>query len=292
MKFGILNTYWQAEWAPDYAGAMQRAKACGYDVLECSLAGADHLGREDWREIGRQARETGIELAMAGSCPPGADLAAEDGSEAKAGLTLMRSILEKAEAAGIHDVCGIFHQTCPPNFSRAADKARCRERSVANMRQVGKMAAECGVSLSLEVLNRYESFLLNTAAEALAYVEEVGCDSVNILMDTYHMNSEEESFAGALLTAGQRLGHLHLGEYNRGLPGRGRLPWPEIGAALRAIGYKGTVSSEPFVRHGTPIALDVHLYRPIVPAQDDRSLNEEAAASLAFLHQVFAGQPA
>jgi D-psicose/D-tagatose/L-ribulose 3-epimerase len=67
------------------------------------------------------------------------------------------------------------------------------------------------------VVNRFEQFLLNTAAEAVAYVNEVGSTNLKILLDTYHMNIEEDSIAGAITTAGSLLGHLHIGENNRKL---------------------------------------------------------------------------
>lgn len=95
-------------------------------------------------------------------------------------------------------------------------------------------AADLGIHLCLEVPNRFENYILNTAEEGVAYVQEVDKENVKVMLDTFHMNIEDESIAGAIRTAGPLLGHFHTGECNRKVPGQGRIPWREIGKALRA----------------------------------------------------------
>ena len=86
---------------------------------------------------------------------------------------------------------------------------------------------------------------LNAAEEAVAYVQQVGSPNLWILLDTYHMNIEEDSFRGAIRTAGKLLGHLHTGENHRKPPGLGPIPWQEIAAALKEILFHGWVVMEP-----------------------------------------------
>ena len=158
-----------------------------------------------------------------------------------------------------------------------------------NVRTVGKIAGECGVDYCLEVLNRFEGYLLNTCAECKAFVEQVDVPAVKIMLDTFHMNIEEDSMVEAILLAGDRLGHFHVGENNRRLPGKGGMPWYEIGSALRAIGYDKNIVMEPFVRNGGGVGSDIKVWRDLSKGATDEMLDQDAAASVAFLKYVFSG---
>jgi D-psicose/D-tagatose/L-ribulose 3-epimerase len=136
------------------------------------------------------------------------------------------------------------------------------------------------VVLLVEVINRFEQFLINTAAEAVAYVDEVGSPACRILLDTFHMNIEEDSIGGAIRLAGPRLAQLHLGETNRKPPGMGRMPWPEIKGALDGIGFQGSLVMEPFVVPGGQVGRDIGVWREVVERPD---LDALARASAAFV---------
>ena len=103
------------------------------------------------------------------------------------------------------------------------------------------------------------------------------------------MNIEEDSFGGAIRLAGERLGHLHIGEANRRVPGKGRLPWTEIGSALNDIRYAGDVVMEPFVRTGGTVGSDIKIWRELEKNTNDESLDKDAKESLAFIKNVFEG---
>ena len=147
------------------------------------------------------------------------------------------------------------------------------------MTEAIKKAEDLGLIYHVEVVNRFEQFLLNTAEEAVAYVKRVGSPNLKILLDTYHMNIEEDSFDQAIRTAGALLGHLHTGESNRKPPGRGHLPWKEIGAALKATAFAGWVVMEPFLMPGGEIGRDIKVNRELMP---DSDLDEEARRACAF----------
>lgn len=157
------------------------------------------------------------------------------------------------------------------------------------MRRVGRIAGECGVDYCLEVLNRFEGYLLNTCGECRRFVEEVDVDAVKIMLDTFHMNIEEDSIVEAILLAGDMLGHFHVGENNRRLPGKGNMPWYEIGMALRAIGYDKNVVMEPFVRSGGGVGSDIKIWRDLSKGASLEQLDKDAADSVSFLRYVFGG---
>ena len=167
------------------------------------------------------------------------------------------------------------------------DKPAVRARSIASIRDMADYAEPLGIKLTLEVVNRFEQFLLNDSFEAVEYVKEVGRTNVYVMLDTFHMNIEEDSFREAILLAGKHLGHFHIGEANRKVPGSGRLPWREIAKALREIGYDGTVVMEPFVRMGGGVGSDIKIWRDISGGATDDQLDESIRQSCAFCKRIF-----
>jgi len=159
---------------------------------------------------------------------------------------------------------------------------------VAALRECCDAAGRLGVRLALEPLNRYETTLINTAAEGLALIEEVGAPNLGLLLDTFHMNIEEDSFAGAIRQAGSRLGHFHIGETNRKPPGQGRMPWPEIATALKEIDYRGPIVMEPFVKMGGQVGQDIRVWRDLSEGAAESELDEAIRQSVAFCRKTFA----
>ena len=173
------------------------------------------------------------------------------------------------------------------DYSKPIDKPGDWARSVKNVREIGKVAGDCGVDYCLEVLNRFEGYLLNTAAEGAAFVREVDVPAVKLMLDTFHMNIEEDSMGGAIRSAKGLMGHFHTGECNRRVPGQGRMPWREIGEALREIGYDGTVCMEPFVRMGGKVGSDIKVWHDLSEGADIETLDRDAAKSVAFERYMF-----
>ena len=136
--------------------------------------------------------------------------------------------------------------------------------------------------MNLECLNRFENYLLNTAQEGVQFVKEVDCDNVWVMLDTFHMNIEETSISSAIRTAGSLLGHFHTGECNRMVPGKGRMPWREIGDALKDIGYQKRIVMEPFVNMGGQVGQDIKIWRPICGDLSEERLDLDAKESVAF----------
>lgn len=120
-------------------------------------------------------------------------------------------------------------------------------------------------------------------------MEEVDVPTVKIMLDTFHMNIEEDDMMEAILLAGDKLGHFHVGENNRRLPGKGGMPWYQIGSALRAIGYDKNVVMEPFVKSGGGVGSDIKVWRDLSNGASTKMLDADAAASVAYLRNVFSG---
>jgi D-psicose/D-tagatose/L-ribulose 3-epimerase len=117
---------------------------------------------------------------------------------------------------------------------------------VDSWQQLGPVAAAAGVEIGIEPLNRFETYFLNTAADAARFCDEVGHSSVGLLLDTFHANIEEKSIGAAIRAGARHLKHLHTCENDRGIPGSGHLVWPEFFAAVREVGYDNWLTIESF----------------------------------------------
>lgn len=287
MKYGIYYAYWAREWGGDYAPYVERVKRLGFDILEISCASVPYMSRKEIDELKREKDRHDV-IITAGYGPQlSENIASEDIAIRDNALRFWEKTFPALHELGVDIVGGGLYSYWPVDYSKPIDKAGDWVRSVEGMKLMADMAAPYGINLGMEVLNRHEGYLLNEVSECVCYVDEVGKDNVKVMLDTYHMNMEEESIEGAILAAGDKLGHLHIGEVNRRLPGAyGRIPWQGIAEALRKIGYNKAVVMEPFVMMGGKVGSDIKIWRDLTHGRD---LDEAAAESVAFIRSVFEG---
>jgi len=142
------------------------------------------------------------------------------------------------------------------------------ERAVGNFRLAAGHAGERGITLAVEPLNRFETFFLNTAADAVRFCREVGEPNVKVHLDTYHMIREETSFYRAIVDTGSFLGYFHACENDRGTPGTGLVRWEEVYRGLRDAGYGGWIVIESFVPDIPELARVAAVWRRLAPSAD------------------------
>jgi D-psicose/D-tagatose/L-ribulose 3-epimerase len=286
MKHGIYYAYWEQEWKADYRPYVEKAARLGFDVLEIAATPLPSMGIPELRELKARAKDCGISLTCGHGPSAGQNLASADPSIQLDAKRFYKELLRRLEVLDIHVLGGGIYSYWPVDYSRPVDKPADWARSVAGVREVARVAGECGVAYCLEALNRFEGYLLNTATEAVAFVREVDHPAVRVMLDTFHMNIEEDGMGDAIRTAGPLLGHFHTGECNRRVPGRGRMPWREIGEALHDIGYDGCVVMEPFVRMGGTVGSDIKVWRDLSQGADEAGMGEAAQLALEFSRNV------
>ena len=288
MKYGIYYAYWAHEWGGDFLPYIAKCKRLGFDVLEVACGAFDRESDDYFRRLRAEAEEHG--MLLSGGYGPRAEhnLASPDPSVVKTAFAFYRDIFRKMELAGIDRIGGAMYSYWPVDFRAGFDKAADRERSIRNMRTLADMAAERGITLCMESLNRFEGYMINDAAEDLAYVREVDKPNVKAMLDTFHMNIEEDSMTDAIRLVGDAMGHFHVGEANRRCPNeKGRMDWVSIGKALREIGYNGYVVMEPFVLMGGQVGRDISIWRDISNGATEQTLDADAAASVRYLRGIF-----
>ena len=173
------------------------------------------------------------------------------------------------------------------DFSKKFDKHADTERSIKRMSQLADIASNHGITLCMETLNRFEGYMLNDHNECIKYVKAVNKPNVKVMLDTFHMNIEEDSLTEAIRDSGNLLGHFHIGEANRRCPyPQSRMNWTSIGNALREIGYNEYIVMEPFVRMGGQVGHDVSLWRDLSHGADDNQLDADAAYSVNYIRSI------
>jgi D-psicose/D-tagatose/L-ribulose 3-epimerase len=152
---------------------------------------------------------------------------------------------------------------------------------VGRLRGLAEYAADHGVVLCVEPLNRFETSFINLASHVIELVDRVAHPACQVMLDTFHMNIEEQSLGDAIRAVGPRLRHFHSCENDRGTPGQGHVPWSDVAAALRDINYDGPVVIESFTSQVKAIARAAAIWRPLAPSQDAL-----AREGLAFLRKL------
>jgi D-psicose/D-tagatose/L-ribulose 3-epimerase len=282
MKYGIYYAYWEQEWEADYKYYIEKAARLGFDILEIAASPLPNYSNKEIAELKACALNNGITLT-AGHGPSAAqNLSSSDPAIRANAKAFFTDLLKRLYKLDIHLIGGAIYSYWPVDYTRPIDKKGDWERSVESVREIARVAEDCGVDFCLEVLNRFENYLLNTAEEGVDFVKQVNHPNVKVLLDTFHMNIEEDSIGGAIRTAGAYLGHLHTGECNRKVPGKGRVPWGEIREALHDIGYDGGVVMEPFVKMGGTVGSNIKVWRDISSGADENKLDNDASDALTF----------
>ena len=172
------------------------------------------------------------------------DISSEDEAAVKAGEDKLNKILEILAELGSGYLAGVIYSALNKYMQPATAKGR--QNSIDVLRRVADRAQSLGIQLGLEVVNRYETNIMNTAREGLAYIRELDHPNVGIHMDTYHMNIEESDMFQPVLDSGEKLVYVHIGESHRGYLGSGSVDFDTFFKALDRIGYQGPITFESF----------------------------------------------
>ena len=282
-KVGIYYAFWTHEWDVDFVPFIRKVKKLGFDQLELNGGTVATMSSAEQRSLKQMADEEELILSYGIGLQKQYDVSSLDDQVRSNGVDFMKRMIDSVANMGGGMIGGTVHSywpgVMPPDLTT---KQPIWDRSLESMSILAPYAAERGVHLNVEVLNRFEQFLINDSHEALAYMQQLNQPAVGILLDTFHMNIEEDSFGDAIRRVGSYLSAFHLGEANRKMPGTGRMPWAEIKEALDAIGFDGPMVMEPFVMPGGQIGRDIGVWRDMVK---DPDLDAMASTSAAWVRK-------
>jgi D-psicose/D-tagatose/L-ribulose 3-epimerase len=260
---------------------LPRVAGLGFDWIELPIEGVDDL---DYGRAATLLRERGMGVSVCAAIGPERDLIHPDPAVRASGAAYVRHCIEAAATLGARTVVGPLYSAVGRTWQMSAEeRARDTALLVEQLGALAKHAAGHGVCLCVEPLNRFETSFLNLTSQAIAVVDQVDSPACALLLDTCHMNIEERSIGDAIRAAGPRMRHFHACENDRGAPGSGHVPWEEVAAALRDVGYDGPVVIESFTSKVQSIARAAAIWRPLAESQDAL-----AGEGLAFLRRLLA----
>lgn len=261
-------------------------KAAGYDFAELLVPEPGELNLAQTRKA---LQDAGLGVVLAARVNLDRNLTSDDVAKRRAGQAYLKYCAETAQALGASIVGGplfgnplVFAGRAPHVVSEELRQARV-DWCVEGLKIGGDAALACGMRFGVEPLNRFETDVLNTTRQGVALMKLVSHPAVGLVLDTFHMNMEDDDIPGALRDAAQHMIHFQANENHRGFLGTGHLDWNPIIRALADIGYVGTISLEPFRRRDERIGIPFAQWKP--PVTDEAV---ELAASCAFIKSLIA----
>jgi len=221
--------------------ALRKTAEHGYRTIEFAYLRPEKF---DLDRLATLARSLDVEIGVTMGLPLDRDVSSEDPATVAAGAAMLADAVRAVRDIGGNKLGGILY-SAHTKYNRQPTR-RGWDNSVAAIARTAGLARESGIDLVLEVVNRFETNLLNTTAQGLRFIEETGSDHVRLHLDTFHMNIEEANPAAAIRLAGDRLGYFHIGESNRGYLGDGVIDFDLIFDALLDIDYKRDIVFESF----------------------------------------------
>jgi D-psicose/D-tagatose/L-ribulose 3-epimerase len=241
-RIGIHALVWAGSWgAAECERAVANTKEAGYDLIELPVfqpAAMDITALQ--RALA--AHELGATCSLGLGFHN--DINSEDPDSVARGEQTLNDALSAARDLGSPYLGGVIFSALGPYADMPTPGGR--RNSVDVIRRLAERAAASDITIGLEFVNRYESNLLNTAAQTMEYIAEVGAPNVVVHLDSYHMNIEENDFRQPVLDSRDRLGYVHIGENHRGYLGQGHVDFAQLFGALAEVGYDGVITFESF----------------------------------------------
>lgn len=281
MLFGASTFIWVSPFSTANIDLLTKVKNMGYDIIEIAVEDTRII---DWKLIKDIARDLDLKITISGAFGPERDISSTDPAFREIGKQYIIDCIRIAEQMDSPVFGGpVYSAVGKTRIVSEEQKKQERAWCVDILKEVSQIAGDCGVTLGLEPLNRFETDMVNTVDQALSILDEVGNPNLKIVLDTFHSNIEEKDIPATIRKIGKELlCHVQGNESDRGTPGTGHLEWQGIREALAEIGYDGAVVIETFGQPSKELARAACIWRPLANSAD-----ELAEEGLAFYQKMF-----
>ncbi|MGA2592477.1 MAG: sugar phosphate isomerase/epimerase [Bryobacteraceae bacterium] len=264
MKFGVNTFIWTANFDRSNLPLLPAIKAAGFDGVEVPLFSPAQFAAADIR---RGLADNGLECTICSILTGGLNMISDDAAVRAKTRVHLEDCVKAAAEVGAQIIAGPLYSPVGlmTGRRRTADEW---QRAVDCYQAIGPVLRDYGVTIAIEPLNRFETYFLNTAADAVALCDAIGHPNVGILFDTFHANIEEKDVAGAYRTVGRHLKHVHTCENDRGIPGTGHVDWKGVFQALRDVQYDGWLTIESFGFALGELSAAASIWRDIAPSPE------------------------
>jgi D-psicose/D-tagatose/L-ribulose 3-epimerase len=243
-KFGVDTLIWSESFSEKDLWVISKAKETGFDAVDINISDPDTFPVD---QVKKKVSEVGIEAVTSYGLPKDGNTISPDIEIRKRGVNLLKKVVDINIELGSKILGGIPYAA----WGYLTGKPRTEQEwdwSVEAMREAAMYAEErSDLIIAVECVNRFETHFLNIAADGVQYCKDVGTGNMKVHLDSFHMIREEDGFREAVETCGKKyLGYVHVCENNRGIPGKGLVPWKEFFTAIRDVGYTGPMVIESF----------------------------------------------
>jgi D-psicose/D-tagatose/L-ribulose 3-epimerase len=279
MRIGINTFLFTSPFTTESVKLFPMFKKWGFQTVEIPIESPDHI---DPAQVKAAADKHGLAIGSVCACMgPGRDFRGT-AEEQQTAMDYCKAVVDQAAIMGCPRVIGpIYSVVGKADAVEPALQTAEFALVVQNLKVLAAYAAQKGVDLCIEPLNRFETDFLNTCDKGLKLLKAVGAKNVKLHLDTFHMNIEEKNQAAAIRKAGKRLGHFHACGSDRGTPGNDHIDWKPIIKALKEIKYTGDMVIESFTTDVKVIARAAAIWRRIEPTR-----NEIATKGIKFLKKA------
>lgn len=276
MKLAVHMSMFCKNWTDDITDHLKKVKELGFDGAEISLYGSTDASLE---KAFSTARELGLEVICGTGVSPDTDPSSSDETVREAAAAYLMKCVDRVAQAGGPFLNGVLY--APWQGFSSEDRKTRWENAAPVIRKVADYAAQKNVGLNLEVINRFETDFFNRVEEGVDFLKLVGAENAKLLVDTFHMNIEEDDICKALEENLPYIGCIHVCENHRGVPGTGHLDWNQIISVLKKNGYEGYLDMETFVESGSEVGKAMFIWEG-----RNRDPYQEAENGIRYLRSV------
>jgi D-psicose/D-tagatose/L-ribulose 3-epimerase len=264
MKYGVNTFIWTVNFTRDNLPLLPEIKRHGFDGVEVSMFHAKDFALNDIR---RGLEQNAMECTICSVIPKGLSVISEDSSVRQKTRAHLEECIQTTADVGAKIIAGPLYSPVGylPGRRRTPDEWKW---AVDCYQSLGPVLARVGVTVAIEPLNRFETYFLNTAADAVALCDQINHPNVGILFDTFHANIEEKNIGQAYRTVAPHLKHVHTCENDRGIPGSGHVEWKDVFQALRDIRYDGWLTIESFGFSLGELSAAASIWRDVAPTPE------------------------
>ena len=262
MKFGMNLLLWTDLVTERHDELLDDIKALGFDAVEVPVFDTSSLS--PYERLGKRLRSLGLGATAVTVMSPDANPISPDPAVREAAVTHLDRVMECGQAFGSEILCGPTHSAIGVFSGQGPTDDEFR-RGVDTLRKAGEKAQARDVKIAVEYLNRFEIYLLTTAAQASRFVREVDHPHVKMMYDSFHANIEEKDQGKAILSCAKETIHVHVSENDRGVPGTGGVNWASFWSGIKESQYDGYLTVEAFGRALPALAAATRVWRDLFP---------------------------
>ncbi|GMV92965.1 MAG: hypothetical protein AMXMBFR82_27430 [Candidatus Hydrogenedentota bacterium] len=269
MKVGMNLLLWTAAANESHVPLLKDIKSWGFDGVELPMFALDG---SPWKDLSKALDDIGLGRTVVAVLPGDTNLIGESAAERQAALDFLKGCVDKSVELGAETVAGPIYSPVGRLVGRGPTDQE-KDWAVEGLKAAAKHAEGSGVALSVEPLNRFETYFLNAEADAVELMKRIDSKSIGILYDTFHANIEEKGVADAIKTGGKRINHVHISANDRATPGEDHVHWADTFAALKSIGYDGWLTIEAFGAWLPELTGATCIWRKMAPSEEHVARN-------------------